>query len=87
MEEKMETINLHFNDGWNFLAKYFPSANLPNGHSLNIGIKPKKLDRALWKDIINNLISVMEIGRRNKWLYYHVDYQGRVAFLHVPTVK
>ena len=79
----MKTVNKSFNEAWEYLAIHLPSGFFPNGESLDISVKPS-LTKEEWKNFVNALANVFLIGIRQRWLHFHVDGKGRIAYLFVP---
>ena len=81
----MNTINESFNDAWEALAKLHTTGFLPNGESFDIGEYPsQRITKANWKEYLGNLIDVIVIGKRNKYLHIHVDGKGHASYFFVP---
>jgi len=80
---KMKTLNKSFNESWEYLATFHPTAHFPNGESLDLRTKPK-LSQNEWKFYIDALINVLEVGFQQRWIHVHVDGGGWRAYLFVP---
>jgi len=82
----VKTINVHFNQAWEHLAEIhpaFPSVLWKDTReSLDLTEKPK-LNKEEWKTYISKFIIVVDIGRRNGYLGFHVDGKGRIIYLYV----
>lgn len=80
------TINHSFNRTIEHLLQFHPVVCLA-GPTLDMGKRPIGIrndrDRAYYLDAV---ATVMEIGKRNKWLRIHVNRQGRAVFwlLDIP---
>ena len=84
----MDTHNRYFNDSWEYLEQYHkPTVNRAGRkwegfackHTLDLSIKPK-VNKAEWATYINNIFTVLTVGRRENFLNIHVDSQGRPVF-------
>ena len=84
----MKTYNQYFNESWEYLEQYHkPTTNKAGRkwegfaykYTLDMSIKPK-IDKAEWAAYINNLTTVLTIGRREGFLSIQVDGQGRQVF-------
>ena len=80
----MNTKNEYFNLAWGLIARCHPSANLPNGESIDLSVPPN-YPKKYWANYIHNLGIVFVIGRRNGYLHIHQDGKGREVYLYVPN--
>ena len=80
INKKIKTPNIHFNSAWDFLQEKHGLSPIAQTYCIDISKKPK-LTKGEWQYYIGNLIEIILIGNRNKWISIHVDGKGRIAYI------
>jgi hypothetical protein len=76
-----KTINISFNRAIRVLFEYHEIGEIGGFPILDFSKRPKGLrsDRQ-WQHYLDALMSVLEIGKRNGWLRFHVNRRGHLVY-------